>query len=44
MDPKEIRCKVVDWIYLAQDRVQWWALANIILNLQVPQNVGKLCG
>jgi hypothetical protein len=26
----------VDWIYLAQDRNQWWALVNMVMNLQVP--------
>jgi len=23
----------VDWIHLAQDRDQWWALVNMIMNL-----------
>jgi len=26
MDLKEIRCGSVDWIHLAQDRVQWRAV------------------
>jgi hypothetical protein len=26
----------VNWIYLAQDRDQWWALVNMVMNLQVP--------
>jgi hypothetical protein len=26
----------VDWIHIAQDTVQWWALVNMALNLQVP--------
>jgi hypothetical protein len=26
----------VDWIYLAQDRVQWRALVNMIMNLRIP--------
>jgi hypothetical protein len=26
----------VDWIHLAQDRDQWWALVNTVMNLQVP--------
>jgi hypothetical protein len=26
----------VDWIHLAQDRDQWWALVNIVMKLQVP--------
>jgi hypothetical protein len=26
MDLKEIRCNDLDWIHLAQDTDQWWAL------------------
>jgi hypothetical protein len=26
----------VYWIHLAQDRDQWWALVNTLMNLQVP--------
>jgi len=26
----------VDWIHLAQDREQWWALVNIVMNVRVP--------
>jgi hypothetical protein len=25
----------VDWILLAQDRVQWWALVNTMMNIKV---------
>jgi hypothetical protein len=25
-----------DWIQLAQDRVQWWAFVNMVMNLWVP--------
>jgi len=25
-----------DWIYLAEHRVQWWALLNTVMNLLVP--------
>jgi hypothetical protein len=25
-----------DWIHHAQNRDQWWALVNTIMNLQVP--------
>jgi len=24
------------WINLAQDRDRWWALVNVLMNLQVP--------
>jgi hypothetical protein len=30
------RWKVVDWIHLAQDMHQLWALINKVVNLQVP--------
>jgi hypothetical protein len=32
----------MDWIDLAQDRNQWRALVNTIMNLQFPYSVGKL--
>jgi hypothetical protein len=28
------------WIDPAQDRDKWWALVNMVMNLQVPENVG----
>jgi hypothetical protein len=33
---KEIRCECVDWIHLAQDRDQWRAPVNMVINLRVP--------
>jgi hypothetical protein len=36
VDLKETGCKDVDWTQLAQDKVQWQALVNMIMNLQVP--------
>jgi hypothetical protein len=34
-----VREKGIDgarWIQLAQDRVQWWAFVNTVMNLRVP--------
>jgi hypothetical protein len=36
MDLREIRWDGLDWIDMAQDRDQWRALANTVLNLRVP--------
>jgi hypothetical protein len=36
MDLREIGWGGVDWIDLVQDREEWWALVNKIMNLQVP--------
>jgi hypothetical protein len=33
---REIGLEGVDWILLAQDRDQWRALVNTVMNLQVP--------
>jgi hypothetical protein len=35
MDIWEIGWEVVDWIHLAQDRAQWQALMNTVINLWV---------
>jgi hypothetical protein len=32
----------VDWIGLAQDRDMWSVLVNLVMNLRVPSNAGKL--
>jgi hypothetical protein len=32
MDLREMGSEVVDWIHLAQDRNQWWALVNTVMN------------
>jgi hypothetical protein len=36
MDLREIGWDEVDWIDMAQDRDQWTALVNTVLNLRVP--------
>jgi hypothetical protein len=36
MDFREIRIDGANWIRLAQDRVQWWAFVNTVMNLRVP--------
>jgi hypothetical protein len=36
MDLREIGWGGMDWIDLAQDRDQWKALVNTVMNLQVP--------
>jgi hypothetical protein len=36
MDLKEVGWEDVDLVHVAQDRDQWWALVNMILNLWVP--------
>jgi hypothetical protein len=36
MELREIRWKVVDWIHLAQNKDEWPALVNTVMNLWVP--------
>jgi len=33
---QEVGCGVIDWIELVQVRDRWWALVNMVMNLQVP--------
>jgi hypothetical protein len=35
MDLREIGCRGVDWIHLAQDRDRWRAVVNAVMNLRV---------
>jgi hypothetical protein len=41
IDLREIGWGGMDWIDLAQDRDQWWAPVNTVMNLRVPYNAGK---
>jgi hypothetical protein len=36
LDVKEIGIDGANWIRLAQDRVQWQAFVNTVMNLRVP--------
>jgi hypothetical protein len=36
LDLREIGFDGVNWIQLAQDRVQWWSCLNMVVNLWVP--------
>jgi hypothetical protein len=36
MDLGEIGCGGMDWIDLTQDREQWGALVNTVMNLRIP--------
>jgi hypothetical protein len=36
IDLREIGWDGVDWIDLAQDRDQWWALVDAVMNLRLP--------
>jgi hypothetical protein len=36
VDLRKIGFGDVDWIHLAQNRDQWWAIVNTVMNLLVP--------
>ena len=36
MEPQEVGCRDMDWMELAQEKGRWWALVNVVMNLQVP--------
>jgi hypothetical protein len=31
----------MDWVNQAQDRVQWWLVVNMVMNLRIPLNSRK---
>jgi hypothetical protein len=41
MGLKYVRCQIVDWIYLAQDKGQRLALVNTVMNIRVTLSVGN---
>jgi hypothetical protein len=41
MHHREIGWDGIDWFDLAQNRDQWRALVNTVMNFRVPQNAGK---
>jgi hypothetical protein len=36
MDLRERECENVDWTHVAQDRGQWRAVGNTVMNRQIP--------
>jgi hypothetical protein len=42
MDLREVGWEDVDWIHLTQDRNQWWALVNMVMNLWFPYKMNVL--
>jgi hypothetical protein len=41
MNLREIEWEDVDWMQLAQDRVQWRAVVYMVINLRVPRKAGN---
>jgi hypothetical protein len=41
MNLREIGWDDMDWIDLTQDRDQWRALVNAVMNFRIPQNAGN---
>jgi hypothetical protein len=35
MNLQEIGSENVNWIHLAQDRIHWWGLVNMAMNLHI---------
>jgi hypothetical protein len=40
MDLREIGWEGMNWMHLAQDREQWRAVVNTVMNLRVPLKAG----
>jgi len=36
MDLREIGINTLNWSWLAEDRVQWWAYVSTLMNLRIP--------
>jgi len=36
IDLRETRWECVDWIHVDQDRDQWWAVVNAVMNIRFP--------
>jgi hypothetical protein len=36
IDLRKIVSEVVDWMYMTEDRDQWWAVVNTVMKLLVP--------
>jgi len=36
MNLRQTEWEGADWIHVAQDRDQWWAVVNTVTNLRVP--------
>jgi hypothetical protein len=36
MDLQEVGWEGMDWTAVAQEKDRWWALVNVVMNLQVP--------
>jgi len=34
-------CERVDWIHMAEGRVNWWTVLNTVTKILFPQTVGK---
>jgi hypothetical protein len=41
MDLREVGWEGVDWMHLAQNRDQWWAVVDTVMKLRVPLKEGK---